>query len=121
MQPDLPSADVMAADLAQVDRRLLQHVAGGIGGAATVIGYSWRGGLRVMPGCRPFVIMMVYIKRSVLATWQALPVSSATPREVWEWYQQRREQGAACEPHPGQRALALLEQHRQPPVAGHHE
>lgn len=30
---------------------------------------------------------------------------------VWEWYRERRLHIANCEPHPGQRALALLQNH----------
>lgn len=33
------------------------------------------------------------------------------PEQVWEWYRERRLQVASCEPHPGQRALALLQKH----------
>lgn len=33
------------------------------------------------------------------------------PELVWEWYRERRLQIASCEPHPGQRALALLQGH----------
>ncbi len=33
------------------------------------------------------------------------------PELVWEWYRERRLQIASCEPHPGQRALALLQHH----------
>lgn len=33
------------------------------------------------------------------------------PDAVWEWYRARRLQVARCEPHPGQRTLALLQQH----------
>ena len=30
---------------------------------------------------------------------------------VWDWYRERRFVVANCEPHPGQRSLALLESH----------
>lgn len=33
------------------------------------------------------------------------------PDAVWEWYRVRREQIAGCEPHAGQRTLALLQRH----------
>jgi NAD-dependent deacetylase len=33
------------------------------------------------------------------------------PELVWEWYRERRLQVAACDPHPGQRTLALLQKH----------
>lgn len=33
------------------------------------------------------------------------------PEAVWEWYHERRLQVARSEPHPGQRAIALLQRH----------
>jgi NAD-dependent deacetylase len=33
------------------------------------------------------------------------------PALVWDWYRDRRLEVASCEPHPGQRALALLQLH----------
>lgn len=33
------------------------------------------------------------------------------PELVWDWYRLRREQIASAEPHPGQRAIALLQRH----------
>nr|MDA3962066.1 NAD-dependent deacylase [Planctomycetota bacterium] len=33
------------------------------------------------------------------------------PDEVWEWYRERRLHIARCDPHAGQRTLALLQQH----------
>lgn len=38
------------------------------------------------------------------------------PEAVWEWYHERRLQVACSEPHPGQRAIALLQ--RQLPTRG---
>ena len=37
------------------------------------------------------------------------------PDLVWEWYRERRLQTASCAPHPGQRAVALLQRHFPPP------
>ena len=34
---------------------------------------------------------------------------------VWEWYRERREQVACCQPHEGQRTLALLQRRILPP------
>ncbi|MFW5845704.1 MAG: SIR2 family NAD-dependent protein deacylase [Planctomycetota bacterium] len=36
---------------------------------------------------------------------------AADPELVWEWYRERREQVAGCQPHQGQRSLALLQRH----------
>jgi NAD-dependent deacetylase len=33
------------------------------------------------------------------------------PELVWDWYRERRLLIAGCEPHPGQRAIALLQRH----------
>lgn len=33
------------------------------------------------------------------------------PERVWEWYRQRRMEIASCQPHPGQRALAMLQRY----------
>jgi NAD-dependent deacetylase len=38
------------------------------------------------------------------------------PEQVWEWYRERRLQVARCEPHAGQRTLALLQQHIPAPA-----
>lgn len=48
-----------------------------------------------------------------LATREAF---QADPEAVWEWYRQRREQIAGCQPHAGQRALALLQHHLPAPA-----
>lgn len=36
---------------------------------------------------------------------------AAQPELVWEWYRERRLHIAGCQPHAGQRALALLQRH----------
>jgi len=38
------------------------------------------------------------------------------PEAVWEWYHERRLHVARCEPHPGQRTLALLQKHLPSPA-----
>ncbi len=36
---------------------------------------------------------------------------AADPDLVWDWYRERRIHVAACDPHPGQRTLVLLQKH----------
>lgn len=46
--------------------------------------------------------------------WQDLASRGAFERDpemVWDWYRDRRLQVAGCQPHAGQRALALLDKH----------
>lgn len=48
--------------------------------------------------------------------WKAEDLASADgfardPETVWDWYRERRLHIASCEPHAGQRAVALLQQH----------
>ncbi|GDY12067.1 NAD-dependent deacylase [Planctomycetota bacterium] len=46
----------------------------------------------------------------------ASPEGFANDRDgVWTWYRERRLQVASCQPHPGQRALALLQRHLTQP------
>lgn len=110
MQPDLPSAAEMADDLAQVDRRLLQQVAGEIAIQPNLLVILGAGASRDagVSTFRDYDGLYQTHRPSDLAS---LAAFQRDPDGVWEWYRQRREQIAACEPHAGQRALALLEQH----------
>ena len=110
MHPDLPPAEVMAKDLASVDRRLLQRVAGELAVQPQLLVILGAGASRDagVPTFRDHDGLYQTAQPGDLASIAAF---ERDPEGVWEWYRQRREQIAACEPHAGQRALALLEQH----------
>ena len=66
-------------------------------------------GHQKMPACRPFrdgdgLYRQPSIQGTAPQALASLQGFQEYPEKVWQWYRERREEIASCEPHPGQRA-----------------
>jgi len=93
----LPRSDIAkAADRLLACRRLLVLTGAGASADAGIPTFRDEGGLWRTH------------RAEDLATPQGF---AANPDAVWEWYRERRAVAARAQPHPGQRAIALLQRH----------